>query len=109
MLHAGLKKCHFGNFSDWALGSYEFLAICWKAKLERAYSYRVQSGKITVCFPYSETWGRNMGQEIRHFIVFQILAKGNFTMKRQNKNTLSKRISTSSLCALDLQQLSFEL
>ena len=31
-----------------ALGSYEFLAML-EAKLERAYSFRVQIGKITVC------------------------------------------------------------
>ena len=26
---------------------------CWKAKLERVYSFRVQSGKITVCFAFT--------------------------------------------------------
>ena len=69
-LHAGVKKCHFGNFSDRArmvvlcqYGPQEFLTgfqkflllwvpknsqQYWKAKLERTYSFRVQSGKITV-------------------------------------------------------------
>ena len=69
--HAGVKKCHFGNFSERAgmavpcqcspqesLGGSEKFFLhwvpmnsqqCWKAKLERALFCRVQSGKITVC------------------------------------------------------------
>ena len=69
--HAGVKKCHFGYFSERAgmavpcqcsrqesLGGSEKFFLhwmpmnsyqCWKPKLERAYSFRVQSGKITVC------------------------------------------------------------
>ena len=69
--HAGVKKCHFGNFSARAgmavpcqcspqeslVGSEKFFLHwvpmnsqqCWKAKLERAYSFRVQSCKILVC------------------------------------------------------------
>ena len=69
--HAGVKKCHFGNFSERAgmavpcqcspqesLGGSEKFFLhwvlmnpqqCWKAKLERALFCRVQSGKIIVC------------------------------------------------------------
>ena len=70
-LHAGVKKCHFDNFSDRAwmaghclFGPQESLTgfqkfflhwvpmnsyQCWKAELERAHFLKVQSGKTTVC------------------------------------------------------------
>ena len=60
-----VKKCHFGNFSEWAgmavpclCSSQESLSqefkksFCWedwKAKLERVHFSKVQSGKITMC------------------------------------------------------------
>ena len=68
--HAGVKKCHFGNFLEWAgmavpcqcgpqesLTGFQKLFLlrvpmisqqCWKAKLERAHFFKVQSGKTTV-------------------------------------------------------------
>ena len=72
--HAGVKKCHFDNFSEWAgmavpcqyrqygpqeslPGTQKFFLLCmritpykdWKVKLERVHIYKIQSGKITVC------------------------------------------------------------
>ena len=64
-LHAGVKKCHFGQdgrallvwpsrIPRWiskilfALGSYEFLAML-EGKNRKGLLFRVQSGKITVC------------------------------------------------------------
>ena len=53
MQAAGVKKCHFGNFSDragilFALGSYEFLAML-EGKTRKGLFFRVQACKITVC------------------------------------------------------------
>ena len=52
-LHAGVKKSHFGNFSDRAVLDFIFFIfffafLLW-AKLEKAYSFRDQFSKIPVC------------------------------------------------------------
>ena len=76
--HAGVKKCHFGNFSERAgmavpcqCGPQEFLTGIqkfflfwvpinpqkdWKVKLESAHFSRVQSGKTTVCVYLSQMY-----------------------------------------------------
>ena len=70
--HAGVKKCHFGIFLEWAgmalpcqcghqeslIGIQKIFLFCvpmtpqkhWKAKLERPHFFKVRSDEITVCF-----------------------------------------------------------
>ena len=73
-LHAWVKKCHFGNFSERAgmavpclcgplkciIGIENFFLFWvpmniqkdWKAKLESAYSFMLKYSEITVCNPW---------------------------------------------------------
>ena len=74
--HAGVKKCHFGNFSECpvsaalknpsvdmknsfsSFSSYEFLAML-EGKIVECPFFRVQSDELTVCMVKSSSKNKN--------------------------------------------------